>query len=66
MTLELNEEEAAELQALLDAAISDLSPEIADTDNPNFRAMLRQRRDRLIAIRDRVAQLPKSQPSPLS
>lgn len=65
-TLEFSDEELAELRALLDSAISDLSPEIADTDNPHYRTMLRGRRDRLCAIRDRVVQLPKSQPVPSS
>jgi hypothetical protein len=50
----LEEGEAAELLALLDAAIADLSPEIADTDNAHYRAMLRQRRDVLRAIRAKL------------
>ena len=50
----LGEGEAAELAAVLDAAIADLSPEIADTDNARYRAMLRARREMLRAIRGRL------------
>ena len=55
----LDGEEAAELLALLDAAIADLSPEIADTDNAHYRTMLRERRERLRAIRGRVSELSR-------
>ena len=48
--LVLEGDEAAELIMLLDAAIADLSPEIADTDNAHYRTMLRARRDVLRAI----------------
>jgi hypothetical protein len=57
----LDEGEATELVALLDAAIADLSPEIADTDNAQYRAMLRQRRDLLRSIRGKLSgELPVS------
>jgi hypothetical protein len=43
--------EADELLLLLDGAVGGLSFEIADTDNPDFRGGLRQRRNRLNAVR---------------
>jgi hypothetical protein len=52
--LVLEADEAAELIVLLDAAIADLSPEIADTDNANYRTMLRARRDVLRGIRGKL------------
>jgi hypothetical protein len=52
--LVLTEQEAGDLASVLDAAIADLSPEIADTDNPRYRAMLREQRDRLRGIRQRL------------
>ena len=54
MTLQLTDEEVDELRTLLDGAISDLSPEIADTDNASYRTMLRHRRDCLSGIRSRM------------
>lgn len=52
--LELTEREAAHLMDLLDVAISDLSPEIADTDNPEYRASLRDRREHLRSVRAKL------------
>lgn len=52
--LELTMKEAAELKDLLDSAVSDLSPEIADTDNPAYRADLRDRRESLRSIRAKL------------
>jgi hypothetical protein len=54
MEVTLTEEEATELRQLLDETISDMSMEIADTDNPQYRATLRGRRERLAAIRAKV------------
>jgi hypothetical protein len=56
MDLQLTAEEATELRNVLIAAISDLSPEIADTDNPSYRAMLRHRRDVLRGIGGQLAE----------
>ena len=39
--LQLEPEEVEALRDLLNAAISDLSPEIADTDNPEYRRGLK-------------------------
>jgi hypothetical protein len=50
-TLELSAEQVVLLADLLDGAIRDLSPEIADTDNPTFRRELKERREQLRAIR---------------
>jgi hypothetical protein len=52
MKLELSDDDARLLHEVLDTVVSDLSPEIADTDNPQFRRSLEQRRDRLKAILD--------------
>ena len=54
MNFELSDEEARDLVDVLDSAISDLSPEIANTDRPAYRAMLRGRRDRLQSIRRKL------------
>lgn len=56
MELHLTGEELEELRSALDSMISDLSPEIADTDNPNYRTRLRHRRDLLSGIRARLAE----------
>jgi hypothetical protein len=44
MLIELNENQCAELQRVLEESLSDLSTEIADTDNPQYREGLRERR----------------------
>ena len=58
MELHLELGEADELAALLESAIADLSPEIADTDNPHYRTMLRERRDTLRSIHQRLRLQP--------
>ena len=50
MQLNLDDDQAAVLRETLDAAIRDLSWEIADADTPDFRAQLKLRRDRLQGI----------------
>ena len=52
--LELTAQEAAHLRDLLDVAVADLSPEIAGTDNPEYRAGLRDRREYLRSIRAKI------------
>jgi hypothetical protein len=54
MDLHLSSTEASELSDLLDGTIADLSPEIAATDNPEYRAMLRGRRESFQAIRGKL------------
>ncbi len=51
MILNLSESLAEELSDTLGEVVSDMSSEIADTDNPNYRAKLQARRERLAAIR---------------
>jgi len=52
--LELTTQEATHLRELLDSAVSDLSPEIAGTDNPEYRAGLRDRRESLRSVRSKL------------
>lgn len=47
MHLDLTDEHADAVRAVLRDAIGDLSHEIADTDNPSFRSQLRARRQQL-------------------
>ena len=51
MQLTLSDTEATELHDLLDGSLGDLSSEIAATDNPGYRLVLKERRTRLKAIR---------------
>jgi acetolactate synthase small subunit len=50
MNLELTEQAAEELRETLKSVVSDMSSEIADTDNASYRADLSAKRDRLQAI----------------
>jgi hypothetical protein len=50
MLLELTEIQCAELQKLLEGALGDLSSEIADTDNAEYRQGLRERRGVLESV----------------
>jgi hypothetical protein len=52
--LHLDPAEAAELRRLLTAALGDLSQEIADTDNASFRRELREQRERLQVIEQKL------------
>jgi hypothetical protein len=54
MDLRLSDEQVGELQSLLDATLRDLSHEIAATDNADYRAGLRHRRDVLATIRSEI------------
>ena len=54
-TLELDERERGILLELLDSALSDLSMEIADTDQMDFRETLKLRREVLTKVRDALA-----------
>ena len=58
MLIELTEAQCAELQRLLEGTLGDLSTEIADTDNAEYREGLRERRDRA-----RVGPVPAGQPA---
>ncbi len=48
--IQLDEEERTMLLQLLDTCISDLRQEIADTDNFNYKNMLKQRREVLFKL----------------
>jgi hypothetical protein len=50
MQIELNDDQCAELQRLLESSLGDLSSEIADTDNAEYRRGLRERRAVLESI----------------
>jgi hypothetical protein len=50
MLIELDEEQCSELQGLLESSLGDMSSEIADTDNPEYRAGLRERRKVLESV----------------
>jgi hypothetical protein len=54
MMLELSAAGAEELRSTLDQVLSDMSSEIADTDNANYRRQLRDRRDRLREIQSQL------------
>jgi hypothetical protein len=54
MELHLDDHEASVLRDLLQSALGDLSMEIANTDNAQFRAGLRRERDLLKAVFDRL------------
>ena len=51
MNLSLTDAAADELRGLLDDAIRDLSASITATDNPEYRRVLRNRRDKLQEVR---------------
>ena len=58
MSFDLTEEDLELRREVLRSVISDLSPEIADTDNPSYRRVLIARRDRLRAIVAKLAAGP--------
>ncbi len=57
MNLALTEPLAQELRVTLSEVIGDMSSEIADTDNPEFRRNLDARRERLRAIRSELERI---------
>jgi hypothetical protein len=54
MEVTLSEDEVVDLRQALDEVISDMSVEIADTDNARYRAGLKERRDRLRGVRAKL------------
>lgn len=54
MNLMLTDEQAEELQEVLQITLRELTHEIAATDNPRFRANLARRRSRLAEIEEVV------------
>jgi hypothetical protein len=51
MKLEIADDDVDELRTVLDGVLRDLSHEIAGTDNAEFRASLRQQRERIQRVR---------------
>ncbi len=58
MRIELTDTESSELRMLLQGTLSELSHEIADTDNAGFRKVLRNRRTALEAIVHQLDAVP--------
>lgn len=56
LELELSDDERRILEEVLDAAVSDLRMEIADTDSYDFRQMLKGRKHTLIKVLEAVAE----------
>jgi len=54
MQLELSDEQVDALVGILDAYVSDLSPEIADTGNPAYRADLKRHREVVLQVRSQL------------
>lgn len=54
MDLHLDNVQVSELRSLLTQALGDISSEIADTDNPAFQRMLRDRRHQLQTIAQQI------------
>ena len=54
MLLELSAPCADELRTTLDRVVSDMSTELANTDNASYRRLLRERRDRIEDIRSQL------------
>jgi hypothetical protein len=54
MIIELTHDEEEALRALLDRDLGNMYAEISHTDNPAFRAGLREEREILRAIRERL------------
>ena len=54
MHLDLNDDEAEALRSALDQSLSELTSEIADTDNHAYRAGLQANRDLLRSVRSRL------------
>lgn len=54
MHLEIDDEQVDALRSLLDATVRQMSHEIADTDTPSYKTMLRHRREALQRTLDAV------------
>ena len=58
MRVNLTSDEVLVLRGLLDRHLGDMSAEISHTDNPTFRAHLRDEREALRAVRAKLEQGP--------
>lgn len=54
MHLDLTSDQASELALLLDSALGDMSHEIASTDNYEYRAELKERREVIKSVRGQL------------
>lgn len=63
MNLRLTQEQAEDLADLLGTCLSDLSVEIADTDNPDYRGGLKARRQRLAQVTEELRGLLAAEPA---
>ncbi|HWC34462.1 MAG TPA: hypothetical protein VG650_06495 [Mycobacteriales bacterium] len=57
MNIDLNDDDALVLRAYLEGCLSELYAEISHTDNPAFRQQLKDRRDALRRVHDRIGEL---------
>lgn len=55
MNVELSMDEASVLREILEHHLGDMSAEISHTDNPEFRSLLRERRDHMKSVRDKLS-----------
>jgi len=60
MRLDLDDGDLEILRETLFQVVQDLSPEIADTDNPTYRRDLENRRDRLRAVLELLGGPPEA------
>jgi hypothetical protein len=58
MQIDLSPADAAVVRELLTARLGDLSVEIAATDNPAYRQMLRERRNAVRRVADALSPVP--------
>lgn len=65
MQVDLSDADIELLTEILSGVISDLSPEIADTDNPTYRRELKERRARIRELLVRVG-APEAAQDPLT
>ncbi len=63
MQLTLSEHEAHLLRQVLDHYLKELRGEIVDTDNASYRRELREERDALVAVAERLEEQPDRDPS---
>lgn len=66
MQLTLTDHEAHLLHQVLESYLKDLRGEIVDTDNPGYRRELREERDALVEIADRLERCPALAPSAIT
>lgn len=55
MTIELTNAESTALRELLERHLGDMLAEIAHTDSPTFRSRLREEREQLRSVREKLS-----------